>query len=60
MPMKFFGRFEFFAKSVIGIVDVFDANTAANDGPKERRAVTESRPARSPNQFNPYSAWNYA
>ena len=28
MPMKFFGRLEFLARSVIGMVEVFDANTA--------------------------------
>ena len=28
MPTKFFGRAEFFAREVIGIVDVLDANTA--------------------------------
>jgi hypothetical protein len=28
MPMKFFGRFEFLARPVIGMVEVLDAKTA--------------------------------
>jgi len=40
MPMKFFGRAEFFASAVIGIVEVFDAKIAAGFSTASAFSVT--------------------